>query len=235
MHTVCTQTSGTSSFRKLTHSKPKRRQVKRKISQLNWRYGNKEWKKNKRKVMLRMARQGGIKDLWTQWFTDIKCQVCSRGDKEERMLLCDHCDSGYHMHCLRPIIVSYPRGLWFCQFCSQKKSCVKKFEFEEHTKAFQTNHQSILKYFKFLPPNTIVDNKSKNVSLQQEHGSSKILLTSKMHSKQSQKKRGKKFTRLNCNRQKFRLPKPTQDLMRRLMQLATFASAMEINNMKYVM
>lgn len=46
------------------------------------------------------------------------CLICSRGDSEEQMLLCDGCDDSYHMFCLAPPIVEIPKGDWRCPKCT---------------------------------------------------------------------------------------------------------------------
>eukprot|EP00249_Psilotum_nudum_P025362 c29755_g1_i1 orf=245-1354(+) len=53
-------------------------------------------------------------------FTDAKCEVCGRGDREDELILCDRCDCGFHMNCLRPILFRVPAGNWFCHNCSKK-------------------------------------------------------------------------------------------------------------------
>ncbi|XP_030057148.1 PHD and RING finger domain-containing protein 1 [Microcaecilia unicolor] len=45
------------------------------------------------------------------------CQVCGRSDREDRLLLCDGCDSGYHMECLTPPLSAVPVDEWFCPQC----------------------------------------------------------------------------------------------------------------------
>lgn len=45
------------------------------------------------------------------------CQVCHQCDREERMLLCDYCDSGFHLECLNPPLDEVPDGDWFCSRC----------------------------------------------------------------------------------------------------------------------
>lgn len=45
------------------------------------------------------------------------CEVCRRSDREDRMLLCDGCDSGYHLDCLRPPLETVPIEQWFCAEC----------------------------------------------------------------------------------------------------------------------
>ncbi|XP_018113084.1 PHD and RING finger domain-containing protein 1 isoform X2 [Xenopus laevis] len=46
------------------------------------------------------------------------CAVCGRCDREDRLLLCDGCDAGYHMECLTPPLNAVPVDEWFCPECS---------------------------------------------------------------------------------------------------------------------
>ncbi|XP_058515574.1 PHD and RING finger domain-containing protein 1-like isoform X2 [Ochotona princeps] len=46
------------------------------------------------------------------------CEVCGRSDREDRLLLCDGCDSGYHMECLEPPLQEVPVDEWFCPECA---------------------------------------------------------------------------------------------------------------------
>ena len=46
------------------------------------------------------------------------CSICASSEDDHRMLLCDSCDAGYHMFCLRPILVAVPAGHWFCPQCA---------------------------------------------------------------------------------------------------------------------
>ncbi|XP_077143907.1 PHD and RING finger domain-containing protein 1 isoform X2 [Ranitomeya variabilis] len=46
------------------------------------------------------------------------CEVCGRSDREDRLLLCDGCDAGYHMECLRPPLNAIPVDEWFCPECA---------------------------------------------------------------------------------------------------------------------
>ncbi|KAK1300785.1 Histone-lysine N-methyltransferase ATXR5 [Acorus calamus] len=43
-------------------------------------------------------------------YGDLKCEECRRGDGDEEMLICDTCDRGFHVYCLRPILVRVPSG-----------------------------------------------------------------------------------------------------------------------------
>ena len=51
----------------------------------------------------------------------IACQACKLDSDDASMLLCDGCDQGYHLYCLRPKMDSIPKGRWFCKECSSKK------------------------------------------------------------------------------------------------------------------
>eukprot|EP00873_Tetraselmis_striata_P029435 jgi/Tetstr1/449699/TSEL_036767.t1 len=48
---------------------------------------------------------------------DVACNVCSRRDQDELMLLCDGCDVGTHIHCLSPPLEGIPEGDWYCAAC----------------------------------------------------------------------------------------------------------------------
>ncbi|XP_073073491.1 PHD and RING finger domain-containing protein 1 isoform X3 [Manis javanica] len=45
------------------------------------------------------------------------CEVCGRSNREDRLLLCDGCDAGYHMDCLEPPLQEVPVDEWFCPEC----------------------------------------------------------------------------------------------------------------------
>lgn len=45
------------------------------------------------------------------------CEVCRQSDREDRMLLCDNCDMGYHLECLNPPLAEVPPGVWYCPLC----------------------------------------------------------------------------------------------------------------------
>ncbi|KAL2906741.1 putative Histone-lysine N-methyltransferase ATXR5 [Bienertia sinuspersici] len=57
-------------------------------------------------------------------YSDVNCEECGSGEGEGELLLCDKCDKGFHMGCVRPIVVRVPIGSWVCPICSglsQKK------------------------------------------------------------------------------------------------------------------
>ncbi|KAL6853960.1 hypothetical protein ACP4OV_019989 [Aristida adscensionis] len=51
-------------------------------------------------------------------YDDTVCEACGSGEREEEMLLCDGCDRGRHIFCLRPILARVPTGPWFCPACA---------------------------------------------------------------------------------------------------------------------
>jgi len=49
------------------------------------------------------------------------CVKCGKSDRPESILLCDSCDAGWHLTCLRPALMVIPEGDWFCPACNHKK------------------------------------------------------------------------------------------------------------------
>ena len=51
----------------------------------------------------------------------LSCGIGSWRDGNE-ILLCEGCDTPYHLHCLRPPLASVPQGDWFCPTCQPSSS-----------------------------------------------------------------------------------------------------------------
>ncbi|XP_057542921.1 probable Histone-lysine N-methyltransferase ATXR5 [Amaranthus tricolor] len=51
-------------------------------------------------------------------YSNINCEECGLGEFEWELLLCDKCDKGFHMRCVRPVVVRVPIGSWLCPSCS---------------------------------------------------------------------------------------------------------------------
>jgi histone demethylase JARID1 len=45
------------------------------------------------------------------------CEVCQKNENEEKLLLCDGCNRGYHMYCLSPPLQNIPKTDWYCLQC----------------------------------------------------------------------------------------------------------------------
>lgn len=54
-------------------------------------------------------------------YSRVVCSKCGSGEDSDEILLCDRCDDGYHMLCLRPIVVRVPIGSWYCPSCSRNR------------------------------------------------------------------------------------------------------------------
>lgn len=66
---------------------------------------------------------------WSRSALEARCRVCKRKSDPDNMLLCDSCDKGTHMYCMKPKMKKVPEGEWFCDQCRPKrkpKSPVKK-------------------------------------------------------------------------------------------------------------
>ncbi|KAB7505406.1 Bromodomain adjacent to zinc finger domain protein 2B, partial [Armadillidium nasatum] len=59
---------------------------------------------------------------WDRSIMKAFCQFCHSGDFEEKLLLCDGCDRGYHTHCFKPPMNTIPDGDWYCYECVNKFS-----------------------------------------------------------------------------------------------------------------
>jgi len=45
---------------------------------------------------------------------DVTCQICGTTKDDEKLLMCDNCDRGYHIYCLNPPLNAIPKSAWYC-------------------------------------------------------------------------------------------------------------------------
>ncbi|KAK5647311.1 hypothetical protein RI129_002203 [Pyrocoelia pectoralis] len=57
---------------------------------------------------------------WDKSIMKANCQFCHNGDNEDKLLLCDGCDKGYHTYCFKPKMDNIPEGDWYCHECMNK-------------------------------------------------------------------------------------------------------------------
>jgi hypothetical protein len=62
-------------------------------------------------------------------YDDVICENCQGGHDEDRMLLCDKCDRGFHMYCLSPVAISVPEDDWLCPLCVRRAEVRGKYNF----------------------------------------------------------------------------------------------------------
>ncbi|XP_037796843.1 bromodomain adjacent to zinc finger domain protein 1A-like [Penaeus monodon] len=58
---------------------------------------------------------------WSRSALNARCRICRRKADAENMLLCDECDKGYHVYCLKPKLKTIPSGNWYCDHCKPKE------------------------------------------------------------------------------------------------------------------
>jgi len=51
------------------------------------------------------------------------CDVCKSTSDAAKILLCNGCDTGYHLYCLTPILTAVPKGFWFCSSFDPSTHC----------------------------------------------------------------------------------------------------------------
>uniref|UniRef100_A0A7R9VLI6 Histone-lysine N-methyltransferase n=2 Tax=Pseudictyota dubia TaxID=2749911 RepID=A0A7R9VLI6_9STRA len=60
-------------------------------------------------------------------FRTVVCEVCKTGTNERQILICDQCHLGFHMYCVRPVIVNVPTSEWICSSCAGGNSAGQTF------------------------------------------------------------------------------------------------------------
>ncbi|GAU46460.1 hypothetical protein TSUD_402270 [Trifolium subterraneum] len=62
------------------------------------------------------------------------CQACLTNQDDDRIVLCDGCDHGYHIYCMKPPLVTIPQGKWFCRKCDAGMKAISQAK-----KAYESN------------------------------------------------------------------------------------------------
>ncbi|XP_012285440.1 bromodomain adjacent to zinc finger domain protein 1A isoform X2 [Orussus abietinus] len=63
---------------------------------------------------------------WGRSALNAQCRICRRRRDAEKMLLCDNCNKGHHLYCLKPKLNAVPEGDWFCTTCRPREVKPKK-------------------------------------------------------------------------------------------------------------
>ncbi|XP_077118877.1 bromodomain adjacent to zinc finger domain protein 1A [Ranitomeya variabilis] len=59
--------------------------------------------------------------LWSRSIRNARCKVCRKKGDNESMILCDGCERGHHIYCVRPKLKFIPEGDWFCPECKPRQ------------------------------------------------------------------------------------------------------------------
>eukprot|EP01052_Picozoa_sp_SAG31_P009439 SAG31_NODE_496_length_14862_cov_9.280837_5_plen_156_part_00 len=49
---------------------------------------------------------------------ELCCEHCNKPDGAARMVICDGCNTGHHLHCITPPLPAVPTGSWYCHGCT---------------------------------------------------------------------------------------------------------------------
>ncbi|CAK1547497.1 unnamed protein product [Leptosia nina] len=63
---------------------------------------------------------------WGASVLHASCKLCRRRTDPDNMLLCDGCNKGHHLYCLKPQLTKVPDGDWFCDQCKPKEKTPRK-------------------------------------------------------------------------------------------------------------
>ncbi|KAK1614321.1 hypothetical protein QYE76_019838 [Lolium multiflorum] len=137
---------------------------------------------------------------------DVRCEACGSGDDADELLLCDGCDRGVHIFCLRPILPRVPAGDWFCPSCTTTTSAKSGTVIQtKMPKQFPLIQTKIVDFFK------IQRGPAAAAAAEAPEG----------------KKRKRKALVVSKKRSRKLLPfSPSEDPARRLTQMASLATAL---------
>ncbi|KAH9669104.1 Histone-lysine N-methyltransferase ATXR5 [Citrus sinensis] len=137
-------------------------------------------------------------------YGDVGCEQCGSGERAEELLLCDKCDKGFHMKCLRPIVVRVPIGTWLCPKCSGQR------------------RRKIIDFFKIKKPNLPeekCDSPQGAILIIQEH---------------TRKRRRRSASLVLQKKRRRLLPfTPSEDRSQRLSQMGSLAHALTALQMEF--
>ena len=68
---------------------------------------------------LGLVPEGYTAEEWNEKVETMPCELCHSNEQEndDEFLLCDECNLGFHMFCLKPPLKEIPAGSWFCPKC----------------------------------------------------------------------------------------------------------------------
>lgn len=81
---------------------------------------------------------------WSRSVLKAHCRICRRRGDAENMLLCDGCNRGHHLYCLKPPLTSIPEDDWFCLSCKppEKVTTPKKRKYVSDSEDEMSDEES---------------------------------------------------------------------------------------------
>jgi len=151
-------------------------------------------------------------------FGNTRCEICDMDKDDSRMLICDSCNLGYHMYCVRPVIVNIPNGDWLCSNCSDNEV----FNFSDM--AMKLKQDGSVANFLCLPFSDVgqfhienkhaLDSVSKIQKVKKQNSQPTVLL-------------GSLFFDYSVHRNHWRLPMPLKNMEMYVESLTSFVTAMK--------
>eukprot|EP00042_Codosiga_hollandica_P043582 m.414445 g.414445 ORF g.414445 m.414445 type:complete len:1229 (+) comp56592_c0_seq9:156-3842(+) len=83
---------------------------------------------------------------WESTYATDKCRVCRKATDGQNMLLCDKCDHGFHIFCLKPRLTEIPAGDWYCNACQpatprRTRSSAKTATYQEQESSSESSNE----------------------------------------------------------------------------------------------
>mgnify|MGYP000880086048 FL=1 len=74
-------------------------------------------------------------ETWKEKLANMPCSICGQSaeDDEDKLLMCEACNEGFHTFCLDPPLTKVPAGAWYCAKCAADQSKTEKKKQEEKT------------------------------------------------------------------------------------------------------
>jgi hypothetical protein len=95
----------------------------------------------------------------------ISCEICQNDQDEHQILICDECHLGYHMYCVRPVMVNVPTGEWRCPRCAPSRNI--ETSFRELVRELRNDSSLVVSFFNldFTSPNEFHERFEKDIEI----------------------------------------------------------------------
>lgn len=133
----------------------------------------------------------------------IHCEICDSGLNENKLLLCDRCDKGFHLYCLQPKLNSLPTGNWFCHGCSLIKLASLNRLNKTSSSSFNQSKNDNLSTTNHSPTSPAINGSQSNYS--PSDTTSNVVTSSSSSSMNQQHRKRPQSPQLNSNQSNMKL------------------------------